>query len=99
MKEVTTERQPSRIDRILEVHPYAREVQVRAMLVAQYDKVSKDPSTRGPDGIGIQMEAYTDVLCRFTEHAFRNELARVGEQWGVSWDELEDIMRMQLNED
>jgi hypothetical protein len=88
----TTEDKKSRIQRIKEAHPEARDVQIRAMLIAHYDKVSKDPACRGPEGVQVQLECLTDVLCRMNEHDFRDQVAKAAELWPVSWDELEDIM-------
>jgi hypothetical protein len=88
----TTKDKRDRIARIQEAHPDATETQVRAILVAHYAKVSRDPTTRGPDGIQIQMECLVDVLCRMTEHDFKNHLARTAEQFEVTWDEMTDLM-------
>ena len=88
----STKDKRDRIVRIQEVHPYATETQVRAILVTHYEKVSMDPTTGGPDGVQVQMEALVDVVCRMTEHDFKNHLARTAEQFEVSWDEMEDLM-------
>jgi hypothetical protein len=88
----TTKDKRDRIGRIQEVHPYATETQVRAILVAHYGKVSRDPTTGGPDGIQVQMEALVDVVCRMNEYDFKNHLARTAEQFEVTWDEMTDLM-------
>jgi hypothetical protein len=91
---VTTESK-SRIDRIKEAHPEARDVWIHGMLVAQYDRSCKDPTTRGPDGVQVQLENYTDLLVKMTPQAFLNEVARVSELYTYTWDQIE--LEMKLN--
>ena len=82
----------SRIERIKQAHPEARDVWVRGMLVAHYKTASRDPSVRGPEGLQIQLENYSDLLIKMTPQAFLNEVARVSEFFPISWDELESEM-------
>ena len=77
----------SRIERIKQAHPDVDDVKIRGMLVCQYDKVARDPSTRGPEGIQIQLECYTDLLIKMTPQALLNEVARVSEFF-PSWEDL-----------
>jgi hypothetical protein len=81
----------SRIERIKQAHPEIDDVKIRGMLVCQYDKVSRDPSTRGPEGLQIQLECYTDLLIKMTPQAILNEVARVSEFF-PSWDDLAERM-------
>ena len=91
MTEATT-KYKSRIERIQEAHPDAREVWIQMLLVYKYKVCHEDPSTRGPDGVQIQLESYTDYLIRLTPQALRNEVARVSEFTPNTWDEIEDSL-------
>ena len=82
--------QLSRVERIKQAHPYARDVQIRGLLIVAYDGAVKDPSTGGPEGVQILMESYVDILLRMTEHDFKDELAMAAEYWQYTWDELEE---------
>lgn len=90
--EPTTEKKKSRVEQLVDAHPYLTETQASALLIVHYKKTTRDPSCRGPEYLEIQMVNWTDILCRMTEYELRNELAKAAEQFPCSWEELEKSM-------
>lgn len=52
----TTEQKKDRVRRITEAHPFLRENEARLLLCHEYQNASKDPTTRGSEGIQIRLE-------------------------------------------
>jgi hypothetical protein len=88
-----------RITRIREAHPFLNATMARGMLLAQYVDFTRSPYYRGPESLQLQMEAYTDMLCRLSEHEVRNRRAFAEEYFPYNWEELEEKIDGLLDED
>ena len=85
-----TERK-DRASRLMEAQPTLEKHHAHTLLALRYKKIHEDPTFNGDQGnLQLQLEVYTDVVCRMNEHELLNELARVEEFLPKTWDEIKE---------
>ena len=84
-----TEDDQSRVSRIKENHPWAKDADIRASLIYAYKRALADPTVGGDyNSIQIYLENFTDWLSRADENTLKNEFARASEWFLDDYREL-----------
>ena len=94
----TTEDKKSRVQRVLEVHDFLREADVRLLLCHEYTILRTDPTIRGPEDIQLRLELFVDVLSRLSEYEVRNRMAVCQEFMTTTWRDAIDQLALDDDE-